>query len=236
MIQTCDKRIARLDELCVTQLVLNWAFTIRMWENTRSLRLTIEVSFELVSTKGDTCLLDPERSETLCPALNLLHKPVAFSEADRQGSLGCIDIPQMIELNDRWLLPLDGQTVARSYVYPGLTFDLEGEKSSYKLRMHGDTLFRDAVERERFIRAERWEEDAPDLIPYFEGKTIEQAFAYKNGHLEIHFEDGSTLEVLPNTQYESWELVEMETRRNKLLVIGLPGGDLAIWLARPDEE
>lgn len=134
---------------------------------------------------------------------------------------------QIIELDERWLLPLGGQIVARSYAYPGLIFDLEGEGRSYALRMNGDAAFRSKEGSERFIPEERWEEDAPDLIRLFDGKTVEQAFAYKVGMLRIDFEDGDTLEVYPDADYESWEL----SGTGDLRVIGLPGGKLAIWRA-----
>lgn len=84
MIHTSDKRVVRLDGLCITQLVLDRRFAAVMWEAGRSLRLTIETPFQLYTENG-SYTLDPNRSETLCPSLSLLHKPVDFFEANYHG-------------------------------------------------------------------------------------------------------------------------------------------------------
>lgn len=136
---------------------------------------------------------------------------------------------QIIELKDRWLLPLQGQVVVCSYAYPGLIFDLEGDNRSYGLRMNGNATFQDVEGRKQHVAEERWQEDSPELISGFEGKIIEQGFAYKDGRLELEFKDGSVLEIYPDPKYESWELAGT----GDLRMIGLPGGELAIWRAEP---
>ena len=135
---------------------------------------------------------------------------------------------QIIELGDRWLLPLDGQIVTRSYAFPGLILDLNGKGRSYGIRINGDSAVRKR-DTEHRISAEQWSDSAPDLIDCFKGKTIQQAFAFKDGRLLLSFEDDTELVVLSDSTYESWEL----SGTGDLRVIGCPGGELAIWKALP---
>lgn len=138
---------------------------------------------------------------------------------------------QIVELSDRWLLPIDGQVVARSYTFPGLILDLEGNGRSYSIRINGDSVLRGS-EAEHRVAAEKWSDTAPDLIDLFEGKTVRQAFARKDGRLLLIFEDETELEVLSDSKYESWEL----SGTGDLRVIGCPGGELAIWKALPGSD
>lgn len=139
---------------------------------------------------------------------------------------------QTIELEEAWLLPLQGQIVDRSYTYPGLIFDLIGERRSYHVRMYGDAVFQAADEEVHSIPAEKWAEEKPELVTCFRGRVVNECLAHKDGRLEISFEDGSRLEILPDQEYESWEI----SGTGDLHVVGLPGGELAIWKARDLED
>lgn len=142
------------------------------------------------------------------------------------------DTRQIIELDDRWLLPLGGQVVRRSYVsFIALILELEGNGRDYVVRADGETKARSPSGKEHHVLAEQWKEEAPELISGFKGKVVERGFAYKNGRLELSFEDGSVLEVLSDLDYESWML----SGTGDLRVIGCPGGELAIWRAETED-
>ena len=131
----------------------------------------------------------------------------------------------MLELEEAWLLPLQGQTVDRCYTYPGLILDLEGEGRSYHLRLHGDAVFQAADGEVHRVAAERWAKDKPELVAPFRGKVVDQGLAYKDGRLELHFEDGSMLEILADKEYEAWEM----RGTGDLLIVSAPEGKLVIW-------
>ena len=57
------------------------------------------------------------------------------------------------------------------------------------------------------------------------GKAIASARAYKDGCLEVHFADASTLSVKPGAEYEAWEIAGT----GGLRVVCTPGGSLSIW-------
>ncbi len=57
------------------------------------------------------------------------------------------------------------------------------------------------------------------------GKAIASVRAYKNGCLEVHFADASTLSVKPDAEYEAWEIAGT----GGLRVVCTPGGSLSIW-------
>ncbi|MBW3635354.1 MAG: hypothetical protein KY445_02665 [Armatimonadetes bacterium] len=59
------------------------------------------------------------------------------------------------------------------------------------------------------------------------GKVVESAIAYKNGHLEVKFLDGSLLTAEPDPQYESWHIFG-DTEPRMTIVCGI-GGQLHIW-------
>jgi Family of unknown function (DUF6188) len=55
--------------------------------------------------------------------------------------------------------------------------------------------------------------------------SVQEGFAYDDGHLKITFSDGSTVGVPGTQDYEPWEL----TGPNGLKVASVPGGELSIW-------
>lgn len=135
---------------------------------------------------------------------------------------------QAIALDDRWLLPLQGQVVIQSYAFPGLIFNLEGAGRSYELRMHGNAQFTPPAGPPVWIAAETWSEAHSELIDTFEGVVVDQALAYEKGPLELTFTDQSMLSIFPDPKYESWELVG----KGDLRVVGCPEGEVAVWHAR----
>jgi hypothetical protein len=60
-------------------------------------------------------------------------------------------------------------------------------------------------------------------------QVARQGFAFKDGHLELGFADGSRVSVPTAEDLEPWELVGPDGLR----VVSVPGGDLAIWRALP---
>lgn len=55
------------------------------------------------------------------------------------------------------------------------------------------------------------------------------AVAFKSGALRLVFGDGGKLTVAPDPRYEAWTA----TGPGGMLIVSLPGGDLAVWRPRP---
>jgi hypothetical protein len=57
-------------------------------------------------------------------------------------------------------------------------------------------------------------------------KEIQSAIAYKNGILELTFNDNSKVIVNKDPDYEAWELAGP----GSIKLVSLPSGELAVWL------
>lgn len=56
-------------------------------------------------------------------------------------------------------------------------------------------------------------------------REVAPAEAFKDGHLEVSFSDGTTLGVPADEGFEAWEFVGPDGLRT----VSLPGGDLTVW-------
>jgi hypothetical protein len=69
-----------------------------------------------------------------------------------------------------------------------------------------------------------WEKLGPALGLF--GLTTVSGTAYRDGSLELQFQDGTRLEVSPDTAgFEAWELAASTGLR----IVSLPNGGLAVW-------
>lgn len=57
---------------------------------------------------------------------------------------------------------------------------------------------------------------------------VKSGMAFKNGRLQVHFKDDSHIEVPASQQFEAWNI----TGPGGLLIVSIPGGNLAIWKDR----
>jgi hypothetical protein len=57
---------------------------------------------------------------------------------------------------------------------------------------------------------------------------VTSAVAFKSGQLRMVFGDGHMLKVDPDPRYEAWTV----TGPDRMLVVSLPGGGLAVWPSR----
>jgi hypothetical protein len=56
-------------------------------------------------------------------------------------------------------------------------------------------------------------------------RAVSRVVAFKDGRLSLAFDGGWKIEVPGGAQFEAWTL----TGPNGLLVVSIPGGDLAVW-------
>lgn len=123
------------------------------------------------------------------------------------------------EEQERVGIPLAGKEVSRCVIDGAFTMEFgEGEL----LRIEGGFIFQTTAGRYE-LSAERTEELGPALGVL--GKTISWSGTSEGGQLDVHFVDGTALRVLPDSQYEAWEVVG----KGGFRVVCMPGGELAIW-------
>lgn len=127
----------------------------------------------------------------------------------------------LVEVDDRWLLPLAGQRVERLCVGFAVTLLFTG---GAELRIEQPFVVTSSEGTETLV--------VPEGSPAGLGPAVElvrrdvaHAEAFKDGHLELSFGDGATLGVPADEGFEAWELVGPDGMRT----VSLPGGDLAVW-------
>jgi hypothetical protein len=133
----------------------------------------------------------------------------------------------MDELPDRWILPATGHIVSRWCVGDTVTIELSnGDHADAEIHIARPFELQTAGRFwQRF-----WRPDTSHLVLRIAPKTqsglkVKWAAAYKDGTLEMAFDDGSRLRVPPEAMFEAWEF----TGLHGVKVIALPGGELAIW-------
>lgn len=132
--------------------------------------------------------------------------------------------PDVSETLDRWVLPVADQPVATCCIDYGFTL-LFGNHLT--VRIEQPFVYRTARGVEHLIIPEG---DPAGLAPALSlcRQVARHGFAFKDGHLELLFVDGSMVSVPTAEDLEPWELSSPDGLR----VVSLPGGNLAIWRAR----
>ena len=129
---------------------------------------------------------------------------------------------QVVEHGDYWLVPLEGKTVTRCLVDHAFGLELWECAGTTTIRLEGDFVFQEPG-GEYLLSPAHPTALGPALSAI--GKTVAAAKVYKDGCLEVHFADGSTLSVKPDAAYEAWEIAST----GGLRMVCTPGGSLSIW-------
>jgi hypothetical protein len=127
----------------------------------------------------------------------------------------------LVEADDRWLLPLAGRQVERLCVDFAVTLMFSG---GVELRIEQPFVVTSADGTESLVVPQGEPERAAPAVQLAR-REVERAEAFKDGHLELSFSDGTTLKVPADEGFEAWELVGPDGLRT----VSLPGGDLAVW-------
>ena len=129
---------------------------------------------------------------------------------------------QVVEHGDYWVVPLQGKTVTRCLVDHTFGLELWERDRTTTIRIEGDFVFQGYGGEHQLSPASP---TALGPVLSILGKTITAARACKDGCLEVHFADGSTLSAKPDAEYEAWEIADT----GGLHVVCTPGGSLSIW-------
>ena len=127
----------------------------------------------------------------------------------------------LVEADDRWALPLSGRKVERLCLDFAVTLMFGG---GFELRIEQPFVLEAADGADVLLVPQG---DAERLAPVMGlvHREVTRADAFKRGHLEIVFFDGSKLGVPGDEGFEAWDFVGPDGLR----IVSLPGGDLAVW-------
>jgi len=130
------------------------------------------------------------------------------------------------EMADRWLVPMAGLAVTQCQL--DFAFSLI-------VAVDGNDSYYVTIEEPFSIRAPGCTDEvtlAPEQAPVQLApalavlrQSVEHAFAFKDGRLELAFADGSMLHAPAGEKYEPWNIVGPAGLR----IVSLPNGGLAIW-------
>ena len=128
----------------------------------------------------------------------------------------------MIEHPEYWELPLQGYMVTRCILDYSFSLNLEQGKAIINI----SSIFTYSTDQATYNFDP--EKDITEIGPALSvfRKLVAQAFAYKNGDLDIRFTDKSRIFVKADPEYEAWGVAG----KDNLRLISIPGGDLAVWL------
>ncbi|MFF3418818.1 DUF6188 family protein [Streptomyces sp. NPDC002698] len=134
-----------------------------------------------------------------------------------------------VEHDNRWILNLRGQGVARITVDYRLTLALDegwevvletpARLSSGPAHTNPDVLLVPETQ------------DVAAALPLF-GTKVVSAVAFKSGTLRMVFEDGTHLTCPTDAAFEAWQI----TGPGGWRFVSLPGGDLGVWSASAANE
>jgi hypothetical protein len=133
---------------------------------------------------------------------------------------------ELVEAQDRWVLPLGGCAVVQCCVDHAFTIVAEGPDGAFEVRVEQPFEWFAGTDGQAPLSIEVASDPtaaAPALACLHKG--IRAGLAFKDGRLELRFEDGLELRVPAGEDYEPWTL----TGPGGLRVVSAPGGELSIW-------
>ncbi|MCA1676489.1 MAG: DUF6188 family protein [Actinobacteria bacterium] len=130
----------------------------------------------------------------------------------------------LLEQSDHWVLPLRGEVVVQCRYDNAFTLLVGELDPPFFIRISDSfTICSSEGSVSRFD---------PEVDPQGMGGTlrllrgvITRSISYKDGRLEIGFEDGSVVRVTPSSGYEPWEI----SGPNGPLMVANTDGELVVW-------
>jgi hypothetical protein len=124
---------------------------------------------------------------------------------------------------DHWLLDLSGQPILQLVLDFQVTLVLE----------HFGITIEESFVLEHLDGTSHVVEPGGDfdqlspVLPLSRSKVIAEGRAFDDGRLQVVLQDGCRLHVVPEPEsaYESWNV----TGPDGLLIVSIPGGELAVW-------
>lgn len=130
----------------------------------------------------------------------------------------------LIESDDRWLLPLRGFHVIQVRVSCQLTLVLE---HGAEVELETEAILSDRPLGAPDVTAARLVPERQDVAPALAlfGAKVVSSVVFKTGGMRLAFDTGSHLNVKPHPDYEAWSV----RGPGSLLLVCQPGGGVAVW-------
>jgi Family of unknown function (DUF6188) len=132
----------------------------------------------------------------------------------------------LTEHDDRWILPFRGLTVTQIQVDFRFGLNLEGVAEVH-INSTATLGWVNRAARPDELELDPESQDVAAGLALF-NTEVKSAVAFKSGGLRMVFGDGYLLRVRPDPRYEAWTA----NGPNGMLIVSLPSGDLAVWLAQ----
>jgi hypothetical protein len=130
----------------------------------------------------------------------------------------------LTDRGDHYWIAADGATVTSLQFDFAVTVGLAGADTSFSVRIEEPfTLRRDGADAPLLDPERRPAETAPVLALL--DAAVTRIVAFKDGRLVLTFEPAWTIDVPAGHQYEAWTL----NGPDGLLLVSMPGGDVAVW-------
>jgi Family of unknown function (DUF6188) len=133
----------------------------------------------------------------------------------------------LTELDDRWILPFRGLLVTQVQVDGAFGLNLD-DQGAVRISNTATLGWAAAGARPEKVVLDPERQDVAAGLVLFNTEVL-SAVAFKSGVLRIVFSSGRLLRVDPDPRYEAWTA----TGPNGMFIVAMPGGDLAVWTARP---
>ncbi|HWE88823.1 MAG TPA: DUF6188 family protein [Pseudonocardiaceae bacterium] len=126
----------------------------------------------------------------------------------------------MVEHGDRWSLSVADPEIIRLCFDYAVSLDIGLPESGVNVRIEQRLTLRRPGSDEVILTPGR---DGVGLAPILGlfGLTVERLDAFKDGHLEVDLNDGTTLRVPSHDRYEAWIVAGSDHE----MIISPPGGD-----------
>jgi len=129
----------------------------------------------------------------------------------------------MIELDDKWVFEVNNLEVIQCLVDYAFSVIMNGSGNDVQIGIESEFIYFQGTQRYELLAERGPTTICPALgVLHQELKSLE---VHKSGILEIVFLNGDKIVVNPDPQYEAWTL----NGPDDLLMVCMPGGEIAIW-------
>lgn len=143
----------------------------------------------------------------------MVHVPVSMSGAQR--------------FEGYWLLDMSGQLILQLVLDFQVTLVLE----HFTITIEESFVLEHPDGTSHVVEPGGDFDQLAPVLPLSRSKVIAEGRAFDDGRLEVVMQDGCRLIVVPEPEsaYESWNI----TGPDGLLIVSMPGGELALWGSSP---
>ena len=133
----------------------------------------------------------------------------------------------MVEREDHWELPLQGRVVTRLVVDYSFVLNLMSKEGQSTVEINVGSDFVLSLSGAQELSVSPGDMASVGTALYLFQKEASSGIAFKDGRLSVTFQDGSSVLIPVDRDYEAWQYYGAEGE----ILVSLPGGGLAVWTA-----